>query len=107
MSFIPLDNQGRQTYRYDTRGLRTKMVMWFWKRFSNRVLGKEFYMEHVTGEKTLYRNCTFKQCRFDGLKLVFIVDSLIEYSTPFPELHNMNMCEVSNCVFKKVDPVIK
>ena len=105
MGFIPIDSRGQQAYPYDSRSWRAKLVMWFWKRFSRRVLGKTFYMEHVTGKKTLYRNCVFRHCRFDGLRMVFVVDSLIEYSTPVPEFHNMNLCEITRCVFKKVEPV--
>ena len=107
MGFIPIDSRGQQAYPYDTRDWKAKLQMWFWKRFSKKVTGKDIYMEHVTEEKTHYRNCTVRHCRFDGLKLVFITDSLIEHETNIPEFHNMNLCEINRCVFKKVNPIIK
>lgn len=108
MGFIPIDNKtGKQTYAYDTRDWKAKLQMWFWKRFSRKVKGETFYAEHITGEKTVYRNCVFKHCRFDGLKLVFIVDSYIEYGTDRLEFSNMRMCEVRNIVSKKVKPLIE
>ena len=81
--------------------------MWLWKRISRKVKGKVFYAAHITGEKTVYRNCSFKHCRFDGLKLVFILDSYIEHDTDIPEFSNLNLCEIRNVTFKKVPPIIK
>ena len=112
MGFIPFDAGGRQQYRYDSRPLRVKFYMWLWKHVGIPLLGethrgKTFMLEQITAEKTRYVNCTFKQCRFDGLRLVFINDCYIEYSTPLPEFRDMNTCEVSNCAFKKVKPTLK
>ena len=111
MGFIPFDERGKQQYRYDSRPLRVKVSMWLWKHvgislFGKTHRGKTFMYEQITGEKARYLNCTFKQCKFDGLRLVFINDSYIEYSTPFPEFRNMNTCEIRNCAFKKVKPTI-
>ena len=107
MSFIPTDKTGRQAYAYDTRDWKAKLQMWFWKRFSKKIRGKNFFAEHITGEKTVYRNCVFKHCRFDGLRLVFIVDCYIEHGTDRPEFSNLRMCEINKVVFKKVKPLIE
>ena len=107
MSFIPIDRSGRQAYKHDTRTWRAKLSMWFWKRFSKKVVGENFYAQLITGEKTVYRNCNFKLCQFDGLKLVFILDSYIEHDTPMPEFHNCHKIEVNKCVFRKVAPIVK
>ena len=112
MGFIPWDKSGRQAYDYDDRSLRVKASMWLWKHvgiplFGRTYRGKVFLFEHVTGEKARYVNCTFKQCRFDGLRLVFINDSYVEYSTPEPVFNNMNECELRGIHFKKVKPTIE
>lgn len=105
MGYIPADPSGRLS-NFDTRNLWAKVTMWFWKRFSRKVVAQTFYMEHITGEKTHYRNCIFKRCRFDGLRLVFIENSLIEYDTPMPTFTNMAYCEVTRCHLVKVNPLI-
>ena len=112
MSFIPVDKSGKQSYAYDTRDWKAKLQMWFWKHvgiplFGEVNKGKTYVLEHVTGYKTKYVNCTFKQCRFEGLKLVFINDCYVEYSTDNPEFSNMKESEIKNVYFKKVEPIIK
>ena len=111
MSFIPVGKSGKQAYTYDTRSLKIKISMLFWKHvgiplFGKVCKGKVYVLEHITGNKIRYVNCTFKQCKFDGLKLVFINNSYIEHSTPHPKFSNMNESEIRNCVFKKVEPII-
>lgn len=104
--FIPVDRSGRQAYAYDSRDWKAKLVMWFWRRFSRKVRGKTFFAEHITGEKTVYRNCVFRHCRFDGLRLVFVLDSYVEYDTDSPEFSNVILCELRNIRFKKVPPIV-
>ena len=108
--FIPFPG-GVQAYPYDTRTLKVKLIMWFWEHIGiplsgNVIKGKTLQFEHVTGEKIKYVNCAFKRCRFDGLKLVFILNSTIEHETLGPEFHNLVMCKISGVVFSKVSPVI-
>lgn len=112
MGFIPVDKSGKMAYPYDTRDFRAKVLMWFWEHVGipltgGTVRGGVFEFEHVKGEKAKYVNCTFKRCRFDGLRLVFVLNSYIEFDTANPEFHNMSMCAVRNCHFKKVKPIIK
>ena len=97
MSFIPIDESGKQAYTYDDRSLKVKVSMWLWKHvgiplFGEVNKGKTYFFKHVTGDKTRYVNCTFKHCRFEGLKLVFINDCYIEYSTVNPEFTNIKEC---------------
>lgn len=111
MGFIPVGKDGKQAYKYDDRSNKVKFFMWFWEKIGISIIGgtskgKEFQFEHIKGVKKKYVNCVFKRCKFEGMKLIFIVDSYIEYDTPNPEFKNLKLCSIKNCVFKKVKPIM-
>lgn len=102
---IPIIN-GKQLYNVDQRSLRSKLLMCFWKHFGKQIRYNSFYGVTISGEKTRYYGCRFTRCSFERCKLVFLEKCMIEHETPHVNFINFHMCEVKQCLIKKIKPLI-